>query len=165
MTAIAEFLNAEVTLLRSIRTARQFGDYVSCSDFVLKHGRERKHKPYPKQYRAMRMQMCFANAARLVLSHPEDLIYCEGYACGEIPIPLAHAWTLDKDGNVVDPTWHGRGKYCGGKEYVGVAILTKYLIATALKTEWHCSIIDNYRMKWPILQDDPKLWRHPINDL
>lgn len=48
---------------------------------------------------------CFANAAKLA-SERDDVFYAEGYAFnGEIPIPMQHAWLVDKNGCPIDPTW------------------------------------------------------------
>lgn len=54
-------------------------------------------------YRRGQERGCFKNAFRLALGF-DDLIYCEGLAFSGI-IPAHHAWCVDSDGNVVDPTW------------------------------------------------------------
>lgn len=48
---------------------------------------------------------CFANAAKLA-SERDDVFYAEGYAFnGKIPIPMQHAWLVDRNGCPIDPTW------------------------------------------------------------
>src|SRR4030042_1175197 len=59
-------------------------------------------------------KMCFRNAFQLMLSR-EDLFYVEGYAiCKSVCLPLLHAWCVDSEGKVYDPTWED------GVEYYGV---------------------------------------------
>lgn len=48
---------------------------------------------------------CYRNAY-LHSAHNKDLIYCEGLAVSKnLPLPLEHAWCLDNEGRVYDPTW------------------------------------------------------------
>lgn len=156
-------LKSEVALLANFKRGHT-ERYKSCAEFILRNGRQWNWKPYPKENRAMRMGYCFANAARLAMRFDDILIYCEGYALGGIP--MLHAWTVNKEGIVVDPTWHGRGKQMWTTDdYFGVAIKTEYIAQSAMRTKWHRSIIDNWYERWPILKDDPELWRHAINDI
>ena len=61
------------------------------------------------------MKACYRNAFLLALD--QDWDYVEGYATTtELGIPLMHAWCLDAEGRVVDPTW------VDGDAYVGVII-------------------------------------------
>ena len=46
---------------------------------------------------------CFDNAYRLARTS-KNLRYCEGYALGVIP--LKHAWVVNEQNEVIDPTWH-----------------------------------------------------------
>lgn len=66
---------------------------------------------------------CFQTSAQLALDYPDELTYVEGYAFADIPIalPLAHAWLIDDNGRVVDPTWSG------GSGYFGLALSTAEL--------------------------------------
>jgi hypothetical protein len=60
--------------------------------------------------------MCFRNCTEAALRYRE-LTYVEGYAIADIAIqlPLAHAWLLSPQGEVLDPTWSG------GLQYFGIA--------------------------------------------
>jgi hypothetical protein len=59
-------------------------------------------------------KQCFANAAQLARS-TSGLHYVEGYAvAGRLMLPLAHAWCVDDEGRVYDPTWPD------GRDYYGV---------------------------------------------
>jgi hypothetical protein len=62
-------------------------------------------------------KLCLQNAA--VLSWSMDgATYVEGYACtGGYTTPLHHAWELDAEGRVVDPTWED------GLNYLGMPVL------------------------------------------
>ncbi len=62
----------------------------------------------------------------------EDIFYVEGYAINvvDLPIPIEHAWLVDGDGTVIDPTWPNAGDHV----YYGVAfkleVVEKAIIAT-----------------------------------
>jgi hypothetical protein len=74
------------------------------------------------------MGECYANATHMALGPPR-MRYVEGYAVnGDFSIPLAHAWNLDEDGLVVDPTW------AAGHDYFGVEIPRQAIIETTLET-------------------------------
>lgn len=48
---------------------------------------------------------CFNNATRYAAVR-DDVYYAEGYALEpDLPIPVHHAWLVDVNGNVIDPTW------------------------------------------------------------
>lgn len=64
-----------------------------------------------------RRHVCHANALRLALEHPTDLILVKGYALTPDGVAwVGHWWCVDRDGGVVDPTWANLGL-----AYVGVA--------------------------------------------
>ena len=59
----------------------------------------------PEWLRLAADKECFKNAAHLML-HREDVDYAEGFAIDlRLPIPIQHAWLLDRTGRVIDPTW------------------------------------------------------------
>lgn len=67
---------------------------------LLRHGVEYKtRKPSPFQGTA---QACYANSQFLV-KRRKGWRYVEGYAISAIP--TEHAWCVDPEGNVIDPTW------------------------------------------------------------
>jgi hypothetical protein len=61
-------------------------------------------QPLPPRYPTMVPKQCFVNAARLV-GRFRTLTYVEGYAYREGLFPMHHAWAVDADRSVVDPTW------------------------------------------------------------
>jgi hypothetical protein len=63
-----------------------------------------------------RPKSCYWNCQQLVSKRPE-LIYCEGYALTEdVGFLIAHAWLLNSEGKVLEPTWESPGE-----AYWGVA--------------------------------------------
>jgi len=126
--------NNTETFLKSIVTARKHFfknrddlQYLCIEDFILKEGKAFKPKPLPDKYEPGEIKQCFRNAFLLSLGHME-LTYVEGYAFCENLIPVHHAWCVDPDGNVVDPTWRDTGI-----EYIGVPFSQKYAMSLIQK--------------------------------
>lgn len=71
--------------------------------FVLEHGKVWMPKALPDDVERGPSKLCFTNATKLTLAR-SDLRYCEGLAFS-IGFPMHHAWCVDEDGGVVDPTW------------------------------------------------------------
>jgi hypothetical protein len=88
----------------------------------------------------------------------EEFTYCEGYAISVIPV--AHAWCLDGQGNVVDPTWSGR---LPCSDYFGLAFQTRFLRHQILENKYW-GLIDAWRNDWPLLTGPVGDWRNPIMD-
>lgn len=66
---------------------------------------------------------CYYNCFQL-LKDDFDLTYCEGYALDpNLVLPLIHAWLIDSDGKVIDPTWHEPDTV-----YLGIPFNTKWSI-------------------------------------
>ena len=70
-----------------------------------------------------RPRECFRNAATLALRKPNIYMYVEGYAVNRwiAMHTVAHAWCINSDNFVVDPTWDE------GTEYFGVPFRHDYL--------------------------------------
>lgn len=149
------WLQAEVMLLRRIERQTR-GSYLSLGHFVLTEGR-----PWPRwrwcndQPKGVPRE-CFRNAA-LLATRKRDLVYCEGYALRIIPV--MHAWCVDSEGLVVDPTW----PWEKGLEYYGIAIRLEYLRRFLVKRGIY-GLLDAPERRWPLLSDPREEWRHPIND-
>ena len=76
---------------------------------------------------------CFSNSLKIAALQygTEDLTYVEGYAAsGNVGIPVHHAWLVDKDGHVIDPTWQGERR---GAVYVGIPFTADFIRKEAMR--------------------------------
>lgn len=78
----------------------------------------------------LRVKECYYNCQKLALLGIGE--YCEGYADGSIPVE--HAWLVDGDGTVIDPTWAANENLVGGS-YFGVKIPEDLIRESWQKTE------------------------------
>lgn len=140
-TTIKDFLEGVKRLIES--NPKKNGWKYSCiEDFVLRNGQSFS-KSLLKIKRG-RMKACFRNAFRLADNSSNEFLYVEGYATSMIDFPVLHAWCLDKDGKVVDPTWKD------GKEYFGVPFNLDYVRRTIFKRK-RFGVIDNFEMGFPLI--------------
>lgn len=67
---------------------------------------------------------CFNNATACAVTRP-DIHYAEGYALApDLPIPVQHAWLVDSEGQVLDPTWPDTQDHV----YFGIAFRRQFVI-------------------------------------
>ncbi len=103
--------------------------------YVLQHG-----QPYhmdDKTFSGPRgpSKQCFMNSARAALDSNGKLTYVEGQAhIG--PLAIAHAWTVDKDGIVRDPTFTAGkpGSAVTARGYFGVPFTAEQVYETMART-------------------------------
>ena len=105
--------------------------YVGFDQMVLKHGLLFKHgpnvTPTEREYSATTAKECFLNATHAALEH-RDLTYVEGFAYNGI-LPIHHAWLVDEDGVVHDPTWASmQGREGDADIYIGIPFKTDWLL-------------------------------------
>lgn len=97
----------------------------------------RPGRPLPAEYERGEIKLCFMNAARLAWEDA-DLTYCEGYATTGL-LPVHHAWCIDLDGLVVDPTWQydhdGYARDPTTWAYIGVSFPADTLNRALVETE------------------------------
>jgi hypothetical protein len=110
------------------------------AEYILRNGRE--YGPVKGKCRKMAAQQCFMNATKMAADDPE-LTYVEGWATSEIGVPVEHAWCVDKDGKIYDPTWTGKTRPVG-VEYFGVPFRREQVARVTLMTrvfgifcQWH----------------------------
>ena len=86
---------------------------------VLDRGAVFKGSFLPETVRPGAPKLCFENAYRLSRKTKGRLRYCEGFGLRTtIGFPIHHAWCVDQDGRVVDPTWSDPDA-C---EYLGITL-------------------------------------------
>lgn len=78
---------------------------------LCEHGRAMTPKIVNDLSGTREMGQCYRNSALLMMN--DEFTYCEGYALKPGLIPLEHAWLLDRDGLVIDPTWPEECEYFG----------------------------------------------------
>lgn len=107
----------------STMNKREGYKYSSSEDLVLKQGKFFTPEKRPEDVKLGSKKECFANASKLALER-SNLTYVEGYAMvnDRLPLPIAHAWCVDKKGRVIDNTWENPGV-----SYFGVPFKTSYL--------------------------------------
>jgi len=117
--------------------------YVGIEDLVLQHGIHCKPFTFPANYERGKLKECYNNALDLALAHP-NLTYVEGYAMGVIPTP--HAWCVDSQLNVYDPTW--KADY--GQRYFGIPFKTRFVLDTVMAKGTY-GVLENWEQKFPLL--------------
>lgn len=99
--------------------------------------------------RRMQKQLCFTNAMELARSSSR-WTYVEGYAGGFLVVP--HAWVIDEDGTIQDPTWsHGRTGFDTGY-YFGVPFATDFMEEHTSLTGYTGVLSSDFRADHLILQ-------------
>jgi len=141
MEEIIKYLEIETSIFN---TGHNNFAYRSIGEFILKNGicySQISKKKYPKGA----TKQCFRNAYKLA-ERDDGLTYVEGYALtSNIPIPLMHAWVVDKDGAVIDNTWRPVGV-----EYFGVPFDIQYVNKIIFEREKY-GVIDCWEIGWPLL--------------
>jgi hypothetical protein len=134
------------------------GSYKSVAEFLLKHGCRFAPSPYPGHLPPPgRLKECYHNAG--ILAVTEGLAYCEGYAAAKnLTTPVAHAWCLDLEGNVVEPTWPDGF----ARDYFGVAFKVAYVKQCAANREEFGILETDYLEDFKTLRSRPALWKFQI---
>lgn len=81
-------------------------------EFLAQVGIDCAAQALPPEFVRLVPHACFDNTARLVRRMRCKLRYCEGYiGRDDLPIPIHHAWAIDADNRVIDPTLAEPEKY------------------------------------------------------
>lgn len=137
---------------RTIGNLRRGADgwqYRSVEALVLAHGRFVNVSlttaiTYPRG----RQRECFRNAC--LLAESAGAVYVEGYALAQIDdgaFHVAHAWCIDSDGALLEPTW-----LQPGVAYLGVPLRLSFVKETILRRNRY-GVLDAYDLGWPLLRD------------
>lgn len=128
--------------------------------FVRKHGQLYQAREFPKCYRRGKIGVCFANSYRMANRH--KLTYVEGYAINEITShPVLHAWCIDDQNRVLDPTWRTALLYFGIPfriEYLRKVIAER---KERLGDEHYYGLLDDWQSSHPLINtlgDKPAVW-------
>jgi hypothetical protein len=88
-----------------------------------------------------RKRECYANCVKALLSErtPADLFYAEGYATdtGGLWVPVQHAWLVDGQGQIIDPTWDDAADHT----YFGVVFKRAFVFDMLEKAEMEPGIL------------------------
>jgi len=127
--------------------------YVCVEDFLLQNGRAFNGvEPLPQGMRRGKDHECYKNAFLLMGMHP-SLTYVEGVAVStERSVPTHHAWCVDEQGRVIDPTWPN------GRSYFGVPFTREYVLATYTAIG-RLGVIRNMEQGFPLLATKIKGFR------
>jgi hypothetical protein len=113
--------------------------YSSPVDLVLHEGRFFEHRRLDRWFapeaaptvRYGQPRKCITNALSACAEH-RDLRYVEGFAWHrKVPLPLHHAWNIDRDDRVVDFTWDERLWPADRRLYLGIVFETEAALQAA----------------------------------
>ncbi len=121
LSSLKLFLETQATFIRKLHLKPDW-KYGGFEELVMDCGSLMKAKPLPKNIKHGSPKQCYWNCQKLVFKR-KNLTYVEGYAIApEVTIPVAHAWLLNLEGDVIDPTWNPPGTV-----YLGVPFSTSWV--------------------------------------
>ena len=119
-------------------------------EFLIAYGKEYSQR-IPSPWRG-EPKACYYNARKLARQANRGrsvLRYCEGYACSnKLGLPLAHAWCVDQEGRVIDPTWDENPEGETGADYFGIALRMKTVAQCSPAKKGCYAVLGNW-MEWP----------------
>jgi hypothetical protein len=78
--------------------------FKSAFRLILDNGKPFTNRILPSPFRG-KVKQCYKNCFDM-LWKPQDAYYCEGYAIADgLDLAIAHAWLIDDEMRVIDPTW------------------------------------------------------------
>lgn len=118
---------------------RSFGPSIA----VIRYGRAfRPTAKSPTWLRIGQARDCFNNATAYAAVR-DDVWYAEGYALQpELLFPVQHAWLVDRDGQVIDPTWKDTRDHA----YFGIAFKRDFVCEQLVKNGQNAGILVNLNL-------------------
>jgi len=118
LSSLKSFLKAQAILMRKIHSNPDW-KYGGFEELVLDCGALMKAQSLPQNIKHGSPKQCYWNCQEIAFKR-RNLTYVEGYAIApQVSIPVAHAWLLTREGDVIDPTWNPPGII-----YIGVPFTT-----------------------------------------
>ncbi|MBD2629653.1 hypothetical protein [Trichormus variabilis] len=119
--------------------------YKSVDSLVLAYG-----QPFTKQIKSPfkgEPKSCFKNCYQALYDFSK-LNYCEGFAISNLGIPIIHAWLVNDNLEVIDPTWTGdRFQNCA---YFGIVFTEDFVLEMTEKTEKYGILESDYLMDYQL---------------
>ncbi|BAZ47091.1 hypothetical protein NIES4102_41370 (plasmid) [Chondrocystis sp. NIES-4102] len=147
---LKEFLSKQAQFARETRP-NLYWKYAGFEELVLDLGVEMSFSPLPEDIKLGFQKGCYYNSFRVLVDNP-DLIYCEGYALqSDLSLPLIHAWLVNEDGQIIDPTWNNCNTV-----YLGIPFNTEWFIKLLRSRDREdCLAIfeSNYLEKFSLLKE------------
>lgn len=116
------------TLFDYLRTLAQMRHVPTV--FRLHRGVHFQAQPLPSGIEQGPKKQCFQNASMLAFENRSKYTYVEGWAFSGL-LPVDHAWCVDAEGNVVDPTWDNP-QDCA---YFGIPLDTNFVFKRVQSSE------------------------------
>lgn len=156
---IREMLAAELELIERMPILPDL-HYLGPRDLVLREARAYDAAPYDADRWSFvgETKACYSNAYHLACLHRDSLTYVEGVALGILPV--FHAWCVDSEGRVVDPTWtpeNGVTVPVEEREYLGIPFRLHFVSVSIMRRGYY-GLIDDWQNHWPLCKQplDPE---------
>lgn len=134
---LVAILQEQANLIDKLNTRSDFR-YKSTQRLVLDYGKPfvtKVNPPFKGQPKS-----CFETCLKALINLPK-LNYCEGFAISDdVDIAVSHAWLVNNDGELIDPTWIG--ERFKGSAYFGVVFNNDFVVEVAQKIRRY-GILDN----------------------
>ena len=154
MKLILELLQHRKTMHDTIALTCKMQPQHTIHSFVIEHGVYFQGTPLPDYCEKMEAKECFYNCT--ILSSSTGLTYVEGFVVRkDINFPIHHAWCIDDDGTVIDPTLDDP-ENC---EYFGIPLHPDFVLEQ-VEISGMAGILDNYKTK-RIYDSSPSTFKHP----